>query len=273
VCSHIGVKVLPIPIASDNYSYLIIDTEEKQAVIVDPSDADTVKEVLAKEQVQLKAILTTHKHWDHSGGNNTLHTDFPGLSIYGSDIDDIPSLTQYVLIKLCLFKLFGALKFTTLFTPGHTVGHVVYLLDGQPFGAPDSLFSGDLLFIGGCGRIFEGEPSEMLESLHSVAVLNDSTLLWPGHEYAAKNLLFALTIEPDNPHIRNKLDWVIHMRANKRSTCPSSIGEEKQYNPFLRTHIHEVISAVGLDVPPEQNANLQATSVLMALRERKDNFK
>ncbi|KXJ25892.1 probable hydrolase PNKD [Exaiptasia diaphana] len=270
--SYGGVKVLPIPIASDNYSYLIIDSEENQAVVVDPSDPNAVKEIIASEQVQLKAILTTHKHWDHSGGNSVLQTDFPGIPIYGSAIDDVPCLTHPV--KPNDILKFGRLSFTAVFTPGHTIGHTVYILSGEPFGAPDCLFSGDLLFLGGCGRIFEGEASEMLESLNSVAVLKDSTLLWPGHEYAAKNLLFALTIEPDNPYVRNKLDWVIDRRANKNSTCPSTIGEEKLYNPFLRTHVHDVMSAVGVDIlPDEQNANLRAVAVLVALRERKDNFK
>ncbi|XP_031573519.1 probable hydrolase PNKD [Actinia tenebrosa] len=266
-----GIKIIPIAICYDNYSYLIISLGNKQAVLVDPSDPDTIKEVVARENVKLEAILTTHKHWDHSGGNRALQAHFPGIAIYGSPIDNIPSLTHPVEDNDVIRT--GSIKFTAIFTPGHTLGHTVYLLDGAPFDVPDSLFSGDLLFLSGCGQIFEGQPSEMLHSLQMISVLKDNTLLWPGHEYAAKNLMFALTIEPNNPFIRSKLDSVLALRTNKCNTCPSTIGEEKSYNPFLRTHITDVISAVGLDVlPPEQNENLHA-SVLKALRERKNNFK
>ncbi|XP_032242205.2 probable hydrolase PNKD isoform X3 [Nematostella vectensis] len=236
---HEGLKIIPVPFLHDNYSYIIVDITTSSAVVVDPSDPEAVKDVLNKEKLQLEAVLTTHKHCLIKANITT--------------------------IKIASFK------FTAFSTPGHTAGHVVYLLHGAVFNSVDSLFSGDLLFLGGCGRIFEGAPGEMLESLQTVSSLKDDTLLWPGHDYAMKNLMFALTIEPSNYHLRAKMDWVVEMRNNKYMTSPSTIGEEKLYNPFLRTHLAIVGSAVGFT--QDDDVNLRAVSVLKALRERKNNFK
>ncbi|EDO44424.1 predicted protein [Nematostella vectensis] len=271
---HEGLKIIPVPFLYDNYSYIIVDITTSSAVVVDPSDPEAVKDVLNKEKLQLEAVLTTHKHWDHSGGNTSLKADFPSVAVYGSELDDAPGLT-HTRKPLCDISNFSGkvsqLSFTAFSTPGHTAGHVVYLLHGAVFNSVDSLFSGDLLFLGGCGRIFEGAPGEMLESLQTVSSLKDDTLLWPGHDYAMKNLMFALTIEPSNYHLRAKMDWVVEMRNNKYMTSPSTIGEEKLYNPFLRTHLAIVGSAVGFT--QDDDVNLRAVSVLKALRERKNNFK
>ncbi|CAF88051.1 unnamed protein product, partial [Tetraodon nigroviridis] len=188
---------------------------------------------------------------------------------------------------------FGRLHFEALFTPGHTVGHMIYLLDGRTVGSPSSLFSGDLVFLSGCGglhnnekcswggdialkcccftlicanitftffflngkcrywvvdricqsklllfpgRMFEGSAATMLSSLDTVSSLSEDTLLWPGHEYAEDNLLFAAEVEPRNSVRENKYQWVLLQRGQKLCTSPSTIGEEKQYNPFLRSH-------------------------------------
>ncbi|KAE8581316.1 hypothetical protein XENTR_v10024744 [Xenopus tropicalis] len=173
-----GVKVVPIPVLSDNYSYLIIDTASSLAAVVDPSDPLTVQAYLEREGVTLEAILCTHKHWDHSGGNKALKRLYKSCRVYGSSYDDIPELTHALSDREQLSV--GRLQFQAYFTPGHTVGHMIYVLDGKSGDGPDCLFSGDLLFLAGCGRMFEGSAETMLASLDTAASLNDSTLLWPG---------------------------------------------------------------------------------------------
>uniref|UniRef100_A0A5F9DB93 Probable thioesterase PNKD n=1 Tax=Oryctolagus cuniculus TaxID=9986 RepID=A0A5F9DB93_RABIT len=238
-----GVKVLPIPVLSDNYSYLIIDTQARLAVAVDPSDPRAVQAAIEKEGVTLVAILCTHKHWDHSGGNRDLSRRHQDCRVYGSPDDGIPYLTH----PLCHQDVVsvGRLQIRALATPGHTQGHLVYLLDGEPYEGPSCLFSGDLLFLSGCGRTFEGTAETMLSSLDTVLGLEDDTLLWPGHEYAEENLGFAGVVEPENLARERKMQWVQRQRMERRSTCPSTLGEERSYNPFLRTHCLALQEALG----------------------------
>ncbi|XP_026563793.1 probable hydrolase PNKD [Pseudonaja textilis] len=266
-----GLKILPIPVLSDNYSYLVVDTVSKSAVVVDPSDPLAVQRVIQEERVTLEAILCTHKHWDHSGGNTALRRWYGSCRVYGSSFDDIPELTDPLTDKEAV--VIGRLNFKALFTPGHTLGHMVYVLDGKPFEGPSSLFSGDLLFLSGCGRIFEGTPETMLASLDIAADLAEDTLLWPGHEYALECLMFASLLEAENPFLKQKLQWVNQQRLEKRSTCPSTIGEEKQYNPFLRTHCQEIQEAMGLQRQREEDWDNFRARVLKEVRLRKDVYK
>ncbi|XP_032073153.1 probable hydrolase PNKD [Thamnophis elegans] len=266
-----GLKILPIPVLSDNYSYLVVDTGSNSAVVVDPSDPLAVQRVIQEEKVTLEAILCTHKHWDHSGGNTTLRRWYGSCRVFGSSFDDIPELTDPVMDKETI--VIGRLNFKALFTPGHTLGHMVYVLDGKPFEGPSSLFSGDLLFLSGCGRIFEGTPETMLASLDIAANLAEDTLLWPGHEYAHECLMFASLLEAENPILKQKLQWVNQQRLEKRSTCPSTIGEEKQYNPFLRTHCQEIQESMGLQRQRDEDWDTFRARVLKEVRLRKDVYK
>ncbi|XP_061782596.1 probable hydrolase PNKD [Nerophis lumbriciformis] len=265
-----GMKIIPISVLSDNYSYLIIDTTSSVAVVVDPADPQTVQAAIQEEGVRLEAILCTHKHWDHSGGNKWLKRLHNSCRVYGNAADNIPGLTHPLSHKDSVTV--GCLHFTALFTPGHTVGHVIYLLDGRALGAPSSLFSGDLVFLSGCGRMFEGSATTMLSSLDTVSSLNDDTLLWPGHEYAEDNLLFAAEVEPHNAVRENKYQWVLQRRGQKMCTSPSTIGEEKAYNPFLRSHIAELHLALGLRQLEEEDWNQFRARVLEELRKNKDRF-
>ncbi|XP_020496763.1 probable hydrolase PNKD [Labrus bergylta] len=263
-----GIKIIPISVLSDNYSYLIIDTSSSVAVVVDPADPQTVQAVLEEEGVMLEAILCTHKHWDHSGGNKGLKRLHNSCRVYGNVADNIPGLTHPLSHKDSVTV--GCMHFQALFTPGHTVGHMIYLLDGQAVGAPPCLFSGDLVFLSGCGRMFEGNPSTMLSSLDTVASLSDDTLLWPGHEYAEDNLLFAAEVEPHNVARENKYQWVLQQRSQKLCTSPSTIGEERQYNPFLRSHSAELHLALGLQQFQDEDWTQFRARVLEELRKRKD---
>ncbi|MBZ3880625.1 putative hydrolase PNKD [Sciurus carolinensis] len=266
-----GVKVLPIPVLSDNYSYLIIDTQARLAVAVDPSDPRAVQASIEKEGVTLVAILCTHKHWDHSGGNRDLSRRHRDCRVYGSPQDGIPYLTH----PLCHQDVVsvGRLQIRALATPGHTQGHLVYLLDGEPYKGPSCLFSGDLLFLSGCGRTFEGTAETMLSSLDTVLGLGDDTLLWPGHEYAEENLGFAGVVEPENLARERKMQWVQRQRMERRSTCPSTLGEERSYNPFLRTHCLALQEALGPGPGPTGDDGCSRAQLLEELRRLKDMHK
>ncbi|XP_069554752.1 probable hydrolase PNKD [Brachyistius frenatus] len=263
-----GIKIIPISVLSDNYSYLVIDTASSVAVVVDPADPQTVQAVLEQEGVMLEAILCTHKHWDHSGGNKGLKRLHGSCRVYGHAADNIPGLTHPLSHKDSMTV--GRMHFKALFTPGHTVGHMIYLLDGQAVGAPSSLFSGDLVFLSGCGRMFEGTATTMLSSLDTVVSLSDDILLWPGHEYAEDNLLFAAEVEPHNAARENKYQWVLQQRGQKLCTSPSTIGEEKQYNPFLRSHSAELHLALGVQQFQDEDWTEFRARVLEELRKRKD---
>uniref|UniRef100_A0A8D0F4P2 PNKD metallo-beta-lactamase domain containing n=1 Tax=Strix occidentalis caurina TaxID=311401 RepID=A0A8D0F4P2_STROC len=261
-CRFPGVKILPIPVLSNNYSYLVIDTGSGRAAVVDPSDPLAVQAAIEEEGVMLEAIFCTHKHWDHSGGNAALHQRHSSCKVYG-----ILHPTSHPKVSV------GCLTFEALATPGHTVGHMVYVLDGGPFGGPPCLFSGDLLFLAGCGRLFEGSPETMLASLDVAVGLGEDTLLWPGHEYALECLTFASLLELDNPALEQKLRWVTQQRQEKRSTCPSTLGEEQSYNPFLRTHQPELQAALGMRRDGGEHPDAFRARVLKEVRRRKDLYK
>ncbi|KAL2302231.1 hypothetical protein Nmel_009650 [Mimus melanotis] len=210
------MKILPIPVLSNNYSYLVVDTGSSQAAVIDPSDPLAVQAAIEEEEVMLEAIFCTHKHWDHSGGNEALCQKHKSCRVYGSALDAIPQLTNPLADREKVSV--GCLTFEALATPGHTVGHMVYVLDGAPFGSPPCLFSGDLLFLAGCGRPFEGSPETMLASLDLAMGLGEDTLLWPGHEYALECLTFASLLELDNSALEQKLQWAVQQRQEKRST-------------------------------------------------------
>ncbi|XP_071941057.1 probable hydrolase PNKD [Antedon mediterranea] len=269
VCN--GLQIVPIALIEDNYSYLIVDDESKTAVVVDPSDASVVQAVIETEGVNLKAILTTHKHWDHSGGNSELKSKYPDLLVYGSNVDNVPALTN----NLNDGEQFtvGCLKFTARFTPGHTIGHTIYILDASRYQSPGHVFTGDLLFMAGTGRMFESSAMEMLQSLDKVCELADDTFIWPGHEYAKSNLTFVQHIEPSNDKVKKKLDWVIEQRKERKMTIPSTLKEEMEYNPFLRTHTESILEIVGLKIDDEcKDKEAIRAKALEELRTRKDKY-
>ncbi|RDD45818.1 putative hydrolase PNKD [Trichoplax sp. H2] len=266
-----GVTIKPIAILDDNYAYLIIDHNLKLGILVDPSEPRLVQEALKAEDINLAAILITHGHWDHSGGNTILHKLYPDIAIYGNSEDNVPNLTHFVKdgdsIKI------GTLVFDVIGTPGHTLGHVMYTLNRKEQGEPSSVFSGDHLFLAGCGRIFEGNGAMMLKSLDRLLELDDKTLVWPGHEYATSNLKFAIAVEPSNKAIIEKLTWADSLRNNCESTCPSTIDEEKSYNPFLRSHIPEISKTLGCPEQTDYHNQNHRAEVVSLLRSKKNSFK
>jgi hydroxyacylglutathione hydrolase len=259
------VEVVPVPQLADNYAYLVIDPGSRQAGIVDCAEAGPVLAEVGRRGVRLVAVLATHHHFDHVGGNPDLLAAMPTLRVYGSagDAPRIPGITHRVQdgdpVEV------GALRGRVIMIPAHTSGHVAY-----HFPAERAVFTGDTLFAGGCGRLFEGDAAEMMRSLGRLAALPDDTRVYCGHEYTEKNLRFAAMLEPGNRPLAEKLRRVQGLRREGKFTVPSTIGEEKVTNPFLRVDSPELVSSVRervRDVPAGDRVALFA-----AVRGLKDRF-
>ena len=221
-------SIIPIPAFRDNYIWLI--REGSRAAVVDPGDAAPVLAYLDAEGVSLTAIVTTHHHADHVGGNTALleRWDVPVL---GPARETIPGRTR-ALAEGDRAEVAGlAITFDVLDIPGHTAGHIAYV--GHAGGAP-IVFCGDTLFAAGCGRLFEGTPAQMWTSLGKLAALAPDTRVYCGHEYTLANLRFALAVEPGNAALHERQSREHAKRAAGRPTLPSTIGDERATNPFLR---------------------------------------
>jgi hydroxyacylglutathione hydrolase len=254
------------PAFTDNYIWML--HHGSHAVVVDPGDARVVQQVLQAHSLNLSAILLTHHHADHTGGVDELR-HATGCTVYGPAGEVMPEpLTR--LSGRDRVQVMG-LDFTVIEVPGHTAGHIAYYCaayEGQPL-----LFCGDTLFSGGCGRLFEGTPAQMLASLDSLAALPGDTRVCCTHEYTLSNLRFARTVEPDNAALAEYEKQCIVLRANGQPTLPSSMALELQINPFLRSREPTVTQAVHRFNP---QVSLQADSEVAyfaALREWKNQFK
>lgn len=227
-------EVIRIPAFKDNYIWLL--RKGRSAVVVDPGDASPVLEVLDREGLVLTAILITHHHADHQGGIAALLSQYPA-AVFGPAAESITALTHPLVggesIRLDSIEA----DFKVLAVPGHTLGHLAYQGNGR-------LFCGDTLFGAGCGRLFEGSPAQMHDSLTRLAALPGETAAYCAHEYTETNLRFALTVEPGNRNLRRRVDQVAVARAKGMATIPTTIELEKATNPFLRSQVPEVISSV-----------------------------
>lgn len=228
-------SVHPVPCLSDNYAYVVLDNDTKTALAVDPVNPTAVNAALKAHDASLAAILTTHHHSDHSGGNTDMAKSHPNVPILGGD-DRIPAMTRKVASGDT--AEFGALKIKVDSVPCHTTGHVLYTVthDKDEASVPPAVFTGDTLFIGGCGRFFEGTADQMHHALNKVlAGMPEDSAIWCGHEYTEANLAFGAKVEPNNPDIAAKAAWAKEQRAKGEPTVPSSIavsvkmeGEEGQ---------------------------------------------
>lgn len=226
--SHPDLAVLTVPAFNDNYLWIIHDGVH--AAVVDPGDAGPVREALAAHALSLTAILLTHHHADHIGGVASLLAEWP-VPVYGPRNDAIAFVTE-ALDEGDHIKVAGLdLELDVLEVPGHTRGHIAYVRRAP---GADWLFCGDTLFAGGCGRLFEGTPAQMAESLAKLAALPDDTLVYCAHEYTVANLKFAQAVEPDNQGLALRLQDAAEKRGTRLPTVPSTIGLEKGTNPFLR---------------------------------------
>ena len=227
-------NIIPIPAFNDNYIWFIINSQH-QAIVIDPGDSQPVINYCKKNRITLTHILITHHHADHTGGVKNLILA-SGAKVYA------PENTP---LSYCDLKLQDQdhvtfpshqLEFTSLATPGHTLDHLCYYTPGH-------LFCGDTLFAGGCGRIFEGTPQMMYQSLQKLRQLPEDTLLYCAHEYTEDNLKFALSVEPGNVDIKKRLDHVKKLRQKKKPTLPCLLLDEHKTNPFFRSqHLLETAS-------------------------------
>lgn len=227
-------EVIRIPAFKDNYIWLL--RKGRSAVVVDPGDASPVLEVLEREGLVLTAILITHHHADHQGGIAALLSQYPA-DVFGPAAESITARTDPQsggeTIRLDSIEA----DFNVLSVPGHTLGHLAYYGHG-------CLFCGDTLFGAGCGRLFEGSPAQMHESLMRLAALPGETAVYCAHEYTETNLRFARMVEPGNRNLRRRMDEVAIIRAEGMATIPTTIELEKATNPFLRCLVPEVISSI-----------------------------
>lgn len=258
-----GPMVLhPIPAFADNYIWVLHDGQ--QALVVDPGESSGVQHWLHQNGLRLDTILITHHHADHTGGVAAL-CEATGARVVGPALEKLPVPVKGVRGGDQL-ELLGW-HVSVLDVPGHTAGHVAYHLpdaDGQPL-----LFCGDTLFSAGCGRLFEGTPAQMLQSLERLAALPDDTRVCCTHEYTLSNLRFARTVDPDNPALARYAEQCQALRERNQVTLPSSIGLEKQINPFLRCHDAAVARAASAHDP---STTPDALGVFTTLRAWKNVF-
>lgn len=257
------MQVYRIPALSDNYIFVLHDPQTRQAAVVDPAEAQPVLQQLQALDAQLVAIFNTHHHSDHVGGNRALLQHFPHATIYGGTEDRGRIPGQQVFLQEGDRVTFADRQAEVFFVPGHTRAHIAYYFPPETPNETGELFCGDTLFAGGCGRLFEGTPTQMVSSLGKLRSLPDNTRVWCAHEYTLKNLEFALTIDEENSALRQRFHSVKDARSRSQATVPSLLGEEKQTNPFLRWDDSYLQTAMGSSDP------IQTFS---RLRGRKDQF-
>ena len=265
------MKLLPLPAFSDNYLWLLHGAH--QAIVVDPGDARPVFAALERLALPLQAILVTHHHADHVGGVAQLQAA-TGALVYGPANERIPG-NCIPLVQGDQVEALG-LRFSVLDVPGHTAGHIAYFSDGKSMDGSDSgtsaplLFCGDTLFSGGCGRLFEGTPAQMLQSLDALAALPGDTQVCCAHEYTLSNLRFARTVEPGNAALVDYQARCEQLRARQQPTLPSTVAQERAINPFLRSR-EPAVAAAAQKFAPFIDPH-DAVAVLAALREWKNEF-
>ncbi len=236
------MKIYRLPALSDNYIFVIHDENRQVAAVVDPAEAAPVFQVLKKLDATLTAIFNTHHHGDHVGGNNDLLQHFPDAIVYGGRHDRGRIPGQAIFLSEEDTVSFAGRIGQVLFVPGHTRAHIAYYFPPTTDEATGHLFCGDTLFAGGCGRLFEGTPAQMVASLSKLRQLPDQTRIWCAHEYTLKNLRFARTVDVNNGDLAQRLQQVQLARQRQEATVPSQLGIEKRTNPFLRWDTPELMA-------------------------------
>ncbi|MDB5735978.1 MAG: Hydroxyacylglutathione hydrolase [Alphaproteobacteria bacterium] len=244
-----------VPCLTDNYAYLVQSGD--YCAVVDPSEPAPVRAALARRGWKLTHILNTHHHLDHTGGNLELKQETGALVVGpGKDAARIPGID--IGVDERTGWEFDGRRVHVLEVPAHTRGAITFVIDGHAF-------TGDTLFTLGCGRLFEGDAAMMWESLSKLMTLPDDTLIWCGHEYTQSNGRFALTLEPGNGMLQERMISVNAARAAGKPTVPGSLGEEKLTNPFLRPYSAEIRKSLGMETA-------STVAVFGEIRERKNNF-
>ncbi|KAJ7771736.1 beta-lactamase-like protein [Mycena metata] len=257
------MQVVPVQVREDNYAYLLVDDATKSAAAVDPYDVEKVTAAADSLGVQIVAAITTHHHFDHSGGNKVFASTYPDAVIYAGS-NQAPSATKIVKDK-DEFTLGANIRIKCLATPCHTQDSICfYATDASDSKHPGGVFTGDTLFIAGCGRFFEGTGDEMHAALSYLGTLPDKTLAYIGHEYTASNLAFAQSVDPENTALPRLAELV---KANKITAGLTTIGDEKAWNVFMRLQDGAIRRATKAD------ADTPDSAVMDALRELKNKFR
>lgn len=257
------MQVYRLRALSDNYIFLLHDPQSQTAAVVDPAEAQPVLRQLEQLSAQLVAIFNTHHHYDHVGGNQQLLQSFPEATVYGGTHDQGRIPGQQVFLEEGDRVHFANREAEVFFVPGHTSGHIAYYFPPTTPDETGELFCGDTLFVGGCGRLFEGTPTQMVDSLSKLRKLPDNTRVWCAHEYTLKNYKFALTVTPDSTPVQNRYSEVQQMRQQDKATVPSLLGVEKETNLFLQWDRPELQKAMGVE---------DSVRTFARLRGKKDQF-
>lgn len=253
------LEVYQFPCLQDNYGFLIHDSATGATAAIDTPEVAPINRALADKGWQLTHILNTHHHFDHAGGNDALKAQWQ-CQVVGAAIDAerIPGIDLEVKDGESL--AFGSAQAEVLEVPGHTSGHIAYY-----FAEAQIAFVGDTLFALGCGRLFEGTPQQMNDSLNKLMALPDDTVVYCAHEYTEANAAFAATVEPDNPALQQRIQDIQRLRKAGQPTVPTSIGLERATNPFVRADSSELQSVLGM-------VGADAVDVFAETRRRKDHF-
>lgn len=255
-----SLELVTLPCLSDNYCFLMHCAESGDTAVIDVPEAAPVADELKKRGWDLTHVLLTHHHPDHIQGLEDLQKDWPDAVVTGAEADASRLPPLDLAVKEGATITVGIEWVRVLDVPGHTVGHIAY-----HFPESEVVFTGDSLMALGCGRLFEGTPAQMFESLQKLAALDPKTLVCSGHEYTTANAKFALSIEPGNPALQQRASDTENLRAAGKFTVPSSLQLELETNPFLRSHIAEVQQSAGLP-------GGDPLDVFTAVRKAKDNF-
>lgn len=273
------LRITPIPCLEDNYAWLLHCPTTGHHAVVDPSECGPVLKALAGHT--LDAIFLTHHHWDHVGGIPELLEAFPGIPVYAHASDQGRITGQTVGLETGDTVAFGAHTAHITHIPGHTLGAIAWYFpeahSGETPGVTSegAVFTGDTLFLGGCGRLFEGTPAQMHHSLQYLAGLPETTRVYVGHEYSVSNLKFSLWLDPAHQPTQALLAHYLSQREGGHPTPPGSVGTERQTNPFLRVTDQAFRHAIWAKVPeePTGDAHTAALEAFTLARKLKDTYR
>lgn len=253
------LEIVTIPCLDDNYAFLVHDGSSGQTALVDAPEAGPILAALSERGWKLSSVLLTHHHWDHIAGLDDILAAHPARVVgAAADAGRLPPLDQAVAEGDTV--AIGQETGVVIDVSGHTVGHVAY-----HFPQSNAVFTADSLMALGCGRVFEGTPPQMWQSLRKLAALPGNTIVYSGHEYTRANGAFALTIEPDNADLKARVGDIAAARAANVPTVPSALALELATNPFLRANLPEVQKNVGME-------GADPAAVFAEIRARKDRF-
>ena len=254
-----NLEVHQFPCLNDNYGYLVHDPASGFTAAIDTPEVEPINAALEQKGWKLTHILNTHHHFDHAGGNEALKAQW-GCQVVGSasDASRIPGIDVKVGDGEAF--TFGEHEVRVFDVSGHAIGHIAYFFTQEHL-----LFCGDALFALGCGRLFEGTPAQMWDSLQKLRDLPDDTVVYCAHEYTQANARFAVTVEPQNEALQARAREIDDLRAKGQPTVPSTIGLEKATNPFLRPMSEDLQETLGL-------TGADLVEVFAETRRRKDSF-